>query len=269
MFDYISIIFIAVIALFAIIGLVRGGFKTVAGIIAVGAAVAIAVFVTQPLGDLIAGGELGQKANGLAFQLISSKISYSVTVAGIPTTVKGDTEINSVILAALNATSSEGNIWHDIYVNVGVPTIFYGRLDEIMNAAVAAYGTDSFMLASPVADVLTNAIVYGGTFLVLFLVSALILGIIVNAIAKALLKSGNTVGPISHLVGFIFGAVVGAAIVWVAALSLNLVMLMDSPASDYLREVLHMTAGDETFGFAKWCLTTDLGYSAVINFLIH
>lgn len=247
MFDYLTLIFIVVIALFAIIGLVRGGFKTVAGIIAVAAAVLIAVFVTRPLGDALAAGGLGNSTKDLALQLVNSKISG------------GSTEI----------TAFDATIYHEAYVSLSVPEIFFGKLDEAITGIIATYEGAAFTVATPLAAIVANAIIYGGTFLVLFLVSALILGIIVSLIAKALLKSGNKVGPISHLVGFLFGAAIGAAIVWAASLSINLLLMFDSPVSEHLNSVLHLTEGDTTWTFAKWCVTTDLGYTGIINFLIH
>jgi uncharacterized membrane protein required for colicin V production len=249
MFDYLTLIFIVVIALFAIIGLVRGGFKTVAGIIAIAAAVLIAVFVTRPLGDALAAGGLGTSTGNLAYDLVCSKVSGGS---------------DNIEVATFDVA-----IYHDAYAAFSVPEVFFGKLDEVITAWVANVELDTFVYAVPLATIISNAIIYGGTFLVLFLVSALILGIIVSLIAKALLKSGNKVGPISHLVGFLFGAAIGAAIVWAACLSINLLLMFDSPISEHLNTVLHLTEGDTTWTFAKWCVTTDLGYTGIINFLIH
>ena len=270
MFDYISLIFIAVLLLGALIGFVRGGFKTLSGIILVAIGIVVAIFLSKWLSQIYRDGPIGNTLYNTYYGFIANQIKVDVGSYGV---ILGNQEINETQLAAIDtagklAYGSDWSFFHVAYENVHLPQVFYGTVDELLYKTIESYQGANFTLAQPITDVLTNATCYAAAFLSIFS-AVMVLGGIVLAIIRLILKAAHDKpGLISRLLGLVGGLAIAAALVWVACLSFNLIMLMDNDASTYLRGVLHMTEGDTSWTFAKWLTTSDFGYNAIISFFI-
>lgn len=270
MFDYITIIFIAVLLLGALFGFLRGGFKTLSGIILVAVAIVAGIFLSKWLSGLYRNGPIGNGLYGAYYGFIANQINVNVGGFGV---VTGNTQINEAQLTAINAAGklAYGQDWtffHAAYENVHLPQFFWGTVDDLLNQAVAAYNGANFTIAQPITDVLTGATCFALAFLTIFFAVLLVGGIIIAIITRVLKATHNKPGLVSRILGLVGGLAIAAAFVWVACLSFNLIMLMENDAATYLRGVLHMTEGDTTWTFAKWLTSTDLGYNAVISFFI-
>ena len=270
MFDYITIIFIAILAIGALIGLARGGFKMISWIVIIVAAVLVGIFFSKMIADNLAGTDMGRGLNNTLFTFVASKINFEVG----PYTITGNTEVTEAELQGFNAVGqaihgADWTVLHEAYASVNLPTVFYQIVDNAINGMIASYNGEAFALAKPVAEVLTGSILYAGSFLSLFSATMLVGGIL-SAIIRAIIKSTGREKPsgLSRLLGGIAGFAIAGVVVWAVCLTFNFVMLMDNDASLYLKQVLHMTEGDTTWTFAKWLTSSDFGYNAIISFFI-
>lgn len=271
MFDYFTIIFIVVLVLGALIGFVRGGFKTLSGIVLVAAGIVVGIFLSKWLAQLYRNSFIGSSLDNAFFGFIAGKINIEVSPGY---TITGADKITAADLATYNSlgqayyANPDWDLFHVAYENVKLPPAFYGAVDKLLHNAIAAYGSGEFAFAAPISDILVSAVCFASAFLTLFAGTMLVGGIIL-AIIRALLKlTKNKPGMLSRILGLVGGFVIAATLVWVTCLSFNLIMLMDNDAATYLRGVLHMTEGDTTWTFAKWLTTANLGYNQVIAFFI-
>lgn len=268
-FDYITIIFIAVLVIGALIGFARGSFRMLSWIAVIAAAVIVSIFFAKTVSGWVAGTDLGKNIDNGLYQFISGKIDFQVG----PTHITGNTEVTKTQLDAVDAAGKVINgqdwtIWHEAYAQVSLPQFFYNLADGLINNAIAVYDGQAFAIARPITDILTSSILYAGSFATIFVAVMIVGGIIVAIIRHAIAKSGDKPGLLSRLVGMIVGFGIAGVIVWAACLTFNFLMLMDNDVSVYLKGVLHMTEGDTSWTFAKWLCSSDFGYNAIISFFI-
>lgn len=269
MFDYFSLIFIVILVLGGVIGFIRGGFKVLARIIVLAVAVITAIFLSKLVSVWIYNG-VGGNIHDFAFNFLADKINVEI-VPGYTVTGRDpitEAQINTINEAGkIYYTDPNFNMFHNVYTNVGLPQAFWGMADGMLNDAVASYNGAAFLIADPLANIVTNAMCYGIAFLAIFLV-VLIVGLIVVFVIS-LLRKGASPSLVMRIVGAVAGLASAIGIIWAVSLGLNLLMLMENDVSNYLRSVLHMTEGDTTWTFAKWMVTTDFGYSGIISFFIR
>lgn len=269
MFDYITLIFIVVLVLAFFIGFGRGAFNTLAGLAVFGAALAVAILVSKPLAAAVQGWSITANMNKGLFDFIAGKINVSFGLVNIT----GSTQITATELAAANAAGKlyyadpNYDIFHVAYESVHLPTAFYGTIDGLINEAIAGYNGQAFALAQPLADIMTRAICYAGSFLALFIVTAIVAGIIIAIIRASLKKAKPHIGLGSRFVGGLVGLAIGAGVVWTLCLLINVVLLMDNGFATHLKDVLRIN-DPNAWTFAKWLVQSNLGYNAIIGFFI-
>ena len=271
MFDYITVIFIVVLALTALIGFWRGAFKTLSWIILVAASIILAIFLSKWLAQVYRDGPIGGAIYNGFYPFLAGKINIEVAPGY---TITGDTMTTADKIALYNTmgqTATGDATWtlfHAAYENVKLPPVFYNLVDRLLNESIAAYNGAEFALAAPIANVITNAVCFAAAFGTIFGAAMFVGGIVLSVLRFILKLAKGHPGLFSRLLGLIGGFAIGCALVWATCLTFNLIMLMDNDAATYLRGILHMTEGDTTWTFAKWLTSTDFGYSGVISFFI-
>lgn len=269
MFDYLTLIFILVLVLGFVIGFARGAFRMLGSLIVFGVAIAVAILVSKPLAAAVQNwGIVGNMNQGL-FGFIAGKINISFGAVQLT----GETQITQAELAAANEAGKvyyadpNFDIFHTAYAAIHLPSFFYNLVDGLINDAIAAYGTNSFALAQPLADIMTHAICYVACFVVLFLLTVIIGAIILFIIRLALKALPDHKTLISRFVGGVVGLGLAVGTVWVLCLLINIVLLMDNGFAMHLRDVLRYD-DPNAWTFAKWLVQTDFGYNAIIAFFI-
>ncbi|MCR5349306.1 MAG: CvpA family protein [Bacilli bacterium] len=270
MFDYITLAIIVILALGILIGFIRGGFNMLSGIAILAAAILVAVFFSKLLANAFLSGPVGTSLNQTFFTFLAGKIDFDV--AGVYH-VTGNTSITE---AELNAMTAAGKVYyadpnfdvlHLAYQNVSLPAALYATVDGLLHDAIAAYGGSPFVLAQPLADILTNGTCYVISFVILF-IGTWIVGAILVAIIRGIAKLAHPKPSIiSRVVGAVAGLAIAAGIVWAGCLVLNVLMMMDNDVSVHLKAVMQYD-DPNAWTLGKWLCQLDLGYNAIISFVI-
>lgn len=265
MFDYISLIYIGVILLCALVGFLRGGFRTLVTLLIIGASIGIAFLLYKTIGNLLYNGAAGKGIHDALYAFFKDHISYTPTVdlGGIiieGTTITGETEIPRALWESESFRA-------EVYTQANVSEQLIPYLDSMVVQALAEIQGDSIPLASPIAIGLTHLVCFGLGFLIVAL-GAFVIGIIVMVIVSLILKlSGKKKSLLNRLLGVLAGLVSAAAIIWTVSLGLNIALAFDNDVSTYLKAVLSWD-DDSVWTFAKWCAKTDLGYSGVLSLFL-
>lgn len=265
MFDYISLIFIVILVLGALIGFLKGGFKSLFRLGVLVLAIVLSIFLAKPLANALQGTGMATNINNSIFEFIADKISFEVGAFG---TLTGKTEVTTTYIDTINAAGqlidSNFDLFHKAYESVHLPSFLYETADSFIKAQLANYGPlEEFAFAAPIAGIATSAICSLIAYFIIFF-GTILIGTILTAIVSHAFKSPDGHKPLlSRITGLILGLVLASAIIWVAGLTLNIVLVMDNSASEYIRQVIHLD--DESWTFAKWIVTTDFGYQAILS----
>ena len=269
MFDYITIIFIAVLVLGALIGFIRGGASFIWKLIVLGLAVFLAIIICKPFANWIRTWPMAESMHQGLFDFLAGKIDF--TVAGVYH-VTGNTMTSEAQIAAWNtagkAFDPNFDVFHTAYASIGIPSWFFASLDSLLNNAIAAYDGASFALANPFADIITNAACTAMAFAIIFFGILLIGGIIGLVFHIGKRAPDKKISIADRLLGILAGLIVSAGIIWSSALVLNLLLVMDNNVSVYLKGVLHIDE-PETWTFAKWIVTSNFGYQGLIDWFLN
>lgn len=272
MFDYFTLIFVGIILVCALIGFWRGGFRIISQIIILAIAIVLAVFLSRGIGGWIKGTGFGTWVHDTSYTFLSGSINVEVAPGSV---LHGSDTVNAATIDTINAAgaaqtgSADYNVFHEIYAAIHLPSQFYGLLDGLMNDALASFAGADFVVAAPLAIVIQSAICYGLAFLGIFLVSHIVLTIIVGIIYRLVLRNAMRPTLVSRIIGLVGGIVNAFSIIWAVCFVLNCMMLFDNDISNYLKQVLHLTEGDQTWTLAKWFVTTDFGYKNILSFFFR
>lgn len=240
-FDWLSVVFVVIIVLSLLIGFWKGGMKTVFTIACMAGAIGLCFLLSKPIADALIGSKLG---------------------VGI------DTYLETAINEAVDWANLPGGITssglHTIYEALHIPEFAYEPFDKAIMAQIEDAPLDS--IASSVATSLTGLFLTGLSYLLIFIIGFIVLRLIVWVICLILKKGKSKPTMLSRLLGLALGAAKAFAICWVISLVANLLISSGSDWSNYLANSIGL--GQEGFGIAKWFITTDLGYTAVMNFFL-
>lgn len=246
-FDWISLIYILIIVLFAIIGLIRGGIKTILSVAAIAISIGLAFALYKIIGEAIAGSSLGNGISSSTEEYILNNVS------------------GSGILIPAETFQSEwiaNGMLSYVYGELNIPEFVQDALNNLIVANLPTQGM--FTPASAIAYSLTlitcSAIAFISTFLVCFIVIRIVLAIIFH-----FAKKNMAVGAISRVLGLLIGLAEAFAVCWVISLVCYFLVSSGSDFGNYIADVTKLN--QEGFGIAKWFISTDLGYSSVLSFL--
>ena len=228
-------------------------------------AIVAAVFLCKMIGSMIYGWGLGNTLSDFVFNFIADKID----ILGV---ANGRTNVTLAEIDTFNAmgkaSSGDPNwtVWHYGLQQAGVPDMFWGYIDGILDANLARYGaTDTFALARPIAEVGGMLICIGIGFLALLIAINLVGALIIWIIAKAL-RLEQRKGIFSRLLGLVFGIATAASILWSVSLAINIIVLMDNPLADHIKSVLEWDVAGN-FHFAKWYCQFELfHYNDILSY---
>lgn len=269
MFDYLTLVFIVLLVLGLLIGIARGAFKMLSGLVVFAVAVLVAIFLSKPVGAWVQGWGVTKSMNTGIYEFLAGKIDISFGTIHFT----GSSQITEADIAAANAAgklyygNADFDVFHAAYEAVKLPAVFYQTVDGLINNAIAGYNGQPFAFAQPLADIMTYAVCYAGSFIVLFILTSIVGTIIAAILRHAFARSGVKPGIISRLIGGLAGLVLAAGIVWSLCLLINVTLLMDNAFATHLREVLRYN-DPNAWTFAKWLVQTDFGYNAIISFFI-
>lgn len=246
-FDWISLIYILIIILFAVVGLIRGGIKTILSVAAIAVSIGLAFALYGLLGGAIAESPIGESISASTEEYILNNVSG--TGATIPAEVFQSEWIANGMLSY-------------VYDELNIPEFVQETLNGLIVANLPTQGM--FTPASAIAHSLTlitcSAIAFILTFLISFIVIRIILAIVFHLVKKSM-----AVGAVSRILGLVIGLVEAFAVCWVISLVCYFFVSSGSDIGNYIADITKLN--QEGFGLAKWFISTDLGYSSVLSFL--
>ena len=246
--DWISIAFIAILSICALVGFVRGGARDLLKLIVQAAAVGLAMLTCKLIGNILYG------ITPLHDVLFNPIRSFLEPIFG---------EYASQMVTEADLT--EG-VRYGFYDSMKVPAFLTAPYDA---AVVDRIPQGEFELIFPFTDALVSLLLTGIGFLVIYLLVLLIGSLILGAIFKAN-KNGEKKKPgiVSRFLGIIVGAARGAVILWAVSLVLHIFFLMDLSFSSFLMDMVGYNDPNSA-SFAKWFMTLPLGYDQILAFFIH
>ena len=264
MFDWISFAYFLVIGACALIGFIKGGFRTLFVMIITGAAIGVAFLGYKGLASLLYGTPLRATGEDALRTFFETSISFdasgdwAILVEGGKVT--GTTEIPRVVWES-EAFRSE------LYDAIHVLEPLKKPIDTIVNDALGKISGDKIELALPIAVGLTSVLCTALSFVILFggiFLIGLLVMLIFGLVAK---KNGKKKGIVNRLVGAVIGLGTAVSILWTASLVLNVLVSFDNDIGNTIKTLLAWD-NDAVWTFAKWCTKTDFGYSGILqNFL--
>ena len=246
MFDWLSIVFIAIFVLFMLIGFIRGGAKEFWRLIFQALAIGLAFALCKAVGKMIYNMGLGNAIGDPVRSLFLSKVEY------------GGQEVDVALLDEATRQS--------VYGSLGIPSFIQKAFDAMVVEFIPETGT--VVVAEPFVKAIATAACTGIGFLSIYIIVAIIGGIVQLIINKIQKANGNKPGIVGRILGLVVGFVHSAAIIWVVALVFNILFTFDIPFIADLQTAIGWNDPSK-WTFAKWIMTMPLGYQQILQFFVH
>ncbi|MCR5490681.1 MAG: hypothetical protein K6F32_00955 [Bacilli bacterium] len=244
--DWISIAYIAIIGIFVLIGLFRGGTREFWKLVFQAIAIALAFALCKSVGLMLKSTGVGGLFHDPIYDYFLSKVDY------------GGEEVSVTLLDEATRT--------DIYNALGLPAFIHSAFDKLVVLNIPETGT--VVAAEPFVNGTISAICTGLGFLALYLLVALIGGIVQMFIAGYLKKNDNKPGFIGRLLGAVVGVIRAAGLLWVVSLVFRILFTFEIPMMDSIKTMIGW-GDDSVFSFAKFFMNLPLGYEGILQFFVH
>ena len=223
--DYITLIYIAIMVIFIIIGLVKGFTSGIIALFGTSVAFFAAFLLAKPIGNAL------YTSSG---QTLTEAI-YKAIVEKVPALAE---PIGDSIEAAIPTYLGE----------LGVPEALRGMLTPLVVKMIPE-GTADIVLGTYISETLSNLVFIVGSFLVVFVV-VLILMFVLKLILKKL-KEIKIIKWADKLLGVVAYGCVALLLISVVSYSLTFVVSMNNSFSDWIITQLHLV-DDTIMTPSKW-----------------
>ena len=211
-FDLLSIIFIAILILFAIIGLKRGFFKTVLSLLKGVLSFFVSIFIARPFGALLSKTSIAQNAsNNLVAKLVEKGGIFALQY---------NESLNNDTFNSLNMDENLEKLIVKLIAKV-FPSIEDGQ---------------------KVADIIGPCIIYAVCIAIAFVLSFILLRIVVSILGKMFkgLERSKLIKFTNRLLGCALNIVIGLCLIGIATYVFTLIIPLDNNASVWLTETMHL-----------------------------
>jgi len=224
--DYITLVYAAILIIFLIIGYVRGFSKVLLAFVGTLASFIISFFLAKPIGNALFN-QFGSGLTGTIDNAIVSKIP----------------ELGQPI--AENAS----DILKTYLTQLGIPEAFQNMLSPKILALIPEGATD-IVLSTYIATSVSSLVFLIGTYIVLFIVLMIVFAIL-KVIFGKLVKTFKVVHTIDKLLGMLVMACVAVIIIAVISYGLTFVVSLNNGAGDWIIAQLHLN-DDAIMTPSKW-----------------
>ncbi|MFA6860898.1 MAG: CvpA family protein [Bacilli bacterium] len=224
--DYITLVYVAVMLVFIIIGYVKGFSKGIIALVGTLVSFFLAFFLSKPIGNAL----YAQWGGGLTTSIDNAIVS-KVPSLGEPISTTAEAAISGAL------------------TSIGIPSAIQGMITPSILKLIPE-GASDIILATYISESLSNLIFIIGSFIVIFL-----LGMIVFAILKAvmgkLVKSVSLIRWVDKALGVLTFGCVGVLIIAVISYCLTFAVTMNNSVGNWIVSQLHLN--DETIMTpSKW-----------------
>jgi uncharacterized membrane protein required for colicin V production len=223
--DYITLVYVAIMIIFIIIGCVKGFSNGIIALLGTAVAFFAAFLLAKPIGNAIYG-SAGQSLTDTIYNAIVEKVPALATPVG------------DSLEAAIPEYLGE----------LGVPESLRGMLTPLVIKMIPE-GTADIVLGTYISETLSNLVFIVGSFLVIFIVILIIFAILKKVLKK--LKEIKIIKWADKLLGIVAYACVGLLFISVVSYTLTFVVSMNNSVSDWIISQLHL-ADDTIMTPSKW-----------------
>ena len=223
-FDIISIIYIAIIVLFALIGLKRGFFKTLVSFLKGIISFVISILLCEPLARLLTNSKIGST--------LAIKISDVLNARG------------GLFTATITLENKEA-LLSQALTEIKIPEV----LHEFISSLVVVPSEGSVTIGNALALSITYYIFIAITFIVLLILARLAVRLIAKIFKS--LEQIPFVGVTNKLMGTILNAFIGFVIVCVISYGITCLIPLNNEISSFLIETMRLE-DSEVFTISKF-----------------
>ncbi|MCI2068906.1 MAG: CvpA family protein [Bacilli bacterium] len=244
-FDWISLVYLAIILIWMILGIKKGLLWTILSLFGVALAVAGAYFLCKPTGNFIKGlNGWGDSSQQSIYDFLVSKNS-DVSMS-IPKSYLEDSDNMASLLNSL-----------------GIPSVFHGYVGKFVLAAIPDSGSEAVGIY--IAQAVNTFFYTSIAFLILFILFLIVVGIL-KLLTKKLIQN-KVFGPIDRLFGGILGLAIGAVFVLGISFGLAFIATSNSAIYTWLDGIIYLS-DDSVFTITKYLYTENflvklLGFAGV------
>ena len=223
-FDIISIVYVAIIVLFALIGLKRGFFKTLVSFLKGIISFVVSIFLCEPLAKLLTNSTIGANVVIKISDVLNSK-------GGLFTATITNENKEALLSQALN--------------QIKVPN----GLHDFLTSLVVVPSEGSVTIGEALALSITYYVFIAITFLVLLI----LVRIAVKLISKMFksLEQIPFVGILNKLLGTVLNAFIGLVIVCLISYAITCIIPLNNEVSTFLVETMRLE-DQEVFTISKY-----------------
>lgn len=250
-FDWFTLGFCIIIALSMLIGFFKGGLKTIIKLAIVGVSILIAIFVRDKVAPMFRNGETGNYFYNLVYETIEKSSPDAAKNYSAPIVASGLAD-KSIIQAMADA---------------GIPESIQQNLLQLIKDTASQVGTLTINPASVIASTASDYICIGLGYIVLFVGSSIVLFLIYFVVCILLKVSGKKPSTFSRILGIIVGLVEGISVCWCICLAANFALASENSISEVIKQMIKFD-DPNYWSLAKWMITTDFGYSSILNLFL-
>ena len=228
--DIVSIIYVVIILLFALIGLKRGFFKTLIGVIKSVLSFIVATFLCKPFASLLVLTPLGEVTN--------TKLTEAFTEKG-------------GIFATSITESNKGELISNALTQINIPSILHEYFIKLVADYIPETG-EGISVASALSSSLTYYIMLVIAFILIFIAVSILCLLLKKVFA--LLEQIPLISSINKFLGFVLNTALGVLFVMVISFVLTMVLPLSETLSTWFADTV-MLNDTHVFTISKYFYT--------------
>ena len=234
-FDWISIVYIAILILGIIIGIQKGFFRSIPTLAVIIVAAVVAFFLAQPVGNAI----------------LDSSIGESIS-SGIETWLQKNLDPLIYVLP-VDASSLKSEVGQqamaEIYAQLNIPGFIHSPLTNLVGAAIE--DGEVMAVGKAIEEGMSLAIAMLVAFSIIFV--AVIAVFLIFKLILWIIRHGARKKPsmLSRLGGALVKFAEGFLVIYIISFAIAIVASTDSEAATYFIETLRLN-DPEAWSLAKW-----------------
>ena len=266
-FDWVMIAFIVILVISTLLGFAAGLFRSLFRFLIIVGGIVAGIFLAKWLGGLLYNSEVGHWISEGTYNHLAAKVSVALSApldsAVGSSMLKGSTQMTRETYLQVLANES---VMNQAYDQMGLAQACRSfATDYANNYATNLEAASLVAFVAPFNDLLVRAICIAIGFIGSYTAVGAFFGIAFWVLTLIIHKKKELY---SHIVGAFIGLVLGAAICWAVALAINVSCMMTSGFADSL--LAGMKVADPNYwSISKWAVSTDLGYTFVLKFLLQ
>lgn len=226
-FDVLSIIYICIFALFIIVGLIRGFFKTIISFMKDLMTFVLSILLCKPIANLFIKSSLGESVNNMLFNYFTSQGG----IFALDITSENKTEV-------IEHTLQEANL----------PDTLNSLLTSMVDKFLVSH-PEGLNISEVLSHTITTYVFYALAFILLFLVIR-ILAIFLNKLFEFVEKI-PVVGFLNKLLGMVVNGIIGLLLICMISYGLTLIIPLNLPISNTLIDIMYLE-NQEVFTISKF-----------------